>query len=644
VARTVSRIAWFLRWGADPSSFQWITREPHRKEEQGEATSERSKGRSGDPRAAGSDDDADDEGLNVPLNDPDDPHAATGTLHIRNLGKGSSQHNRALLEAGEHPEQQDPQTTIELADDETAAGISRAGAPEKVNQLLPWSYDTLSAIEIARTLRGLATVRNPELTETELRELRALAECMLWTGLSLTQSLSLTVRSQGTEPTDSELSICIEFDQHTDASSAVWRIKALTPHYQSVLAAVPGERRREDFIEFVDLGGAHQAIQDAFRSNALGSSPVLQPHARFGLEPYKLFQRDPRWYKRELKSILKEIDETGRITPGRLSKTLFQRIVECSGGDITAAAIITRTNHYLISARIFYSTPSAERLTLLHRMSTESLIAELSQGGWTRTVFLPPVPPNTDYAVGSRLCPTLSATQLAIGGLKNKLRRRVQLVDDEHRKTEFMAKHNWYSLYSVWVQIFFVGTRGILTPYVHVSEFDEATHLATIADKDSGNDYKRRLIWVPDIAWEQMAHYERYLHRAHEVHGLPKPTRKLPCYFVGRRRNGQFTTVKIRPASIKKFFGNVFPFPANFARRFMRTELLESNCIPANPLFFPFPAEFADCWMSHHFRGEEPWGPYSSFSYSNYLRQLNSYFEEFLEKLGFEAISMEPIA
>jgi hypothetical protein len=246
--------------------------------------------------------------------------------------------------------------------------------------------------------------------------------------------------------------------------------------------------------------------------------------------------------------------------------------------------------------------------------------------------------------LGSRLCPTLSATQLAIRGLKNKLMRRVQLVDDEHRKAEFIAKHNWYSLYSVWAQIFFVGTRGILTPYVHVSEFDKATHLATIADKDSGNDYKRRLIWVPGIAWEQMAHYESYLQRAHEVHGLPKPTRKLPCYFVGRRRNGQFTPVRIRPASIKKFFGNVFPFPANFARRFMRTELLESNCMPANPPFFPFPPEFADCWMSHHFRGEEPWGPYSSFSYSNYLRQLNSYFEEFLEKLGFEPISMEPIA
>lgn len=629
VPGTVARIIWFLRWGASPSSFRWITHTPSLK---GKGVG-----------SSGCDDDEDDKEFSVPLDDPDDPESTGGQLHVHSTWKGSLQHKRALLEADEHPGENGPRTMIELADDETAAGITRAGAPEKANQLLPWSLDNLSAIEIARTLRGLANIRPAEISEVEGHELRTLAECMLWTGLSFTQALSLTVSSLISKPMDSDVSIFIDSDPSSGATSAVWHINALTPPYRSLQAAVSGDRLREKFIEFVDFGGAHQLVL-RFLENSAATSYAPTRHEASEPAPKKIFLRDPDWYKRKLKSLLKAIDETGRITPGRLSRVLFQRIVECSGGDITVAAIITRTDHYLASARIFYATPSATSLVSLHRMATERLLAELKQAGWTRAVSLPKVPPRTDYSVGSRLCPTMESTKEAIALLKSKFLRQVQLIDEKHGTVEFVAKHNWYSLYSVWMQMFCVGTRGILTPYVHLSEFDEEKHLATIADKDSGNNYKRRLIWVPDLVWEQMENYDTHLQFAHKVRGLPKPSAGLPCYFVRQRKSGKLLPVKIRPATIKEFAAKIFPFPANFPRRFVRTELLEANCKPGNPPAFEFPPQFADCWMGHHFRGEEPWGPYSSFSYSNYLRQLNSFYGKALKELGFEPIPMEPTA
>ena len=95
------------------------------------------------------------------------------------------------------------------------------------NQLLPWSWESLSTIELARAMDRLAWAIDPEITENELMELRALVECMLWTGQSLQQCLALSVYTDGTKPPDSDLSICILADSASNTTSAIWRVRAL---------------------------------------------------------------------------------------------------------------------------------------------------------------------------------------------------------------------------------------------------------------------------------------------------------------------------------------------------------------------------------------------------------------------------------
>ena len=645
VEGTLTDIVKFLRWGKNPKAHEWImrAREVHggiggRINDRFTSDSPASSGKPAQSEisALGGDSDSnDDQEITLSFSDPDDPYPTPGNFHVINKLRVSKRVKKALLDADEDPIENSHHMQVELAEDEAAAGIARGGGSEKANQLLPWSFDGLSAIEMARLLKGLANVRTQDSTELEFLELRALTETIFWTGSSLDQALVLSVRSQQPEEASGDLSVWIRRDDN-GSSSAVWRVRALAPAYRSTRAPVPGkERERKNFIDFEDMGGAHRSILNfiKFAPSALRSDNALVG----GGVPScaKVFQREQEWYKERLTKLLKEIDSTGRLTLGRLSGVMFRRVVECSGGDIVAAAIITNTNHYLASVRIYYATPSADHLRNLHCISVESILQELEEAKWKRAGTRQIDANTVSYAVGSRLCPTKSATQKAIHSLKNKIARQLALGNIEEKQAEFILKHNWFSIYSIWMQMYCIGTRGISTPYLHCSEFDPKTQIGSIADKDSGDNYKRRLVWVPDIVWEQMMNYENYLKILHKKHGLPAPSRKLPCYFLRQRKNSKFKPITVGPARIGAITQTFFPFPANVSRRFCRTELLELS-----PQFAPV---FVDCWTGHWHRGEEPWGPYSSVSYSDYLQQLEGPFQKFFESLGFEPISLEPV-
>jgi len=174
--------------------------------------------------------------------------------------------------------------------------------------------------------------------------------------------------------------------------------------------------------------------------------------------------------------------------------------------------------------------------------------------------------------------------------------------------------------------------RGIRTPYVHPSRIDPETRLVTIADKDNGTDYKRRLSIVLEPVYRQMQFYDRYLESL-AILDLPRGTTKMPCYFL-KLRGTQFVPVIVRPATIKLLSNEFFPFPPNFGRRLIRTELSEQGIAP----------EYLDAWMGHWFRGEEPFGPYSTFSYSDYIACLqasDSMLSQLFKQFGFEPFALE---
>jgi hypothetical protein len=174
--------------------------------------------------------------------------------------------------------------------------------------------------------------------------------------------------------------------------------------------------------------------------------------------------------------------------------------------------------------------------------------------------------------------------------------------------------------------LFAYGTsmRAIRTPYLELEKIDPETSFALISDKDDDAHNKTRLAWVPKIVADQMQCYADHC-AAVASDNLKLTNWPDPCFFLGV--DGE--PVNVRPKSISEHMEPFLALPPNAHRRFMRRELLGAGC----------PPEMVNVWMGHAFQGEEPWGPYSSFSFAEYRSVLGPTIEKILEDLGWKTLN-----
>ncbi len=610
VSAALGSVAGFLRWGLDP--------EKHRNQN-----------RHGHGFGGGShdwEDSTENDGvvtLKIGCGSEDGMHDHAGDLHQTFHRISDPRTRDQLLGADTAPDEYLLTRSVSLAQDAAAAAMGNGGWAERANQLLPWSYSLLSSAELARVLQQLARYHEPG----EL-ELSALLHTMLWTGSSLEQATALTVCLDDAPAPDCDLSLHIRRSACFGAqNTAVWRVRALPLRYQTIQRSVAGkDRQRREMFDLPDVVAAIVPIQAWLTHlREVVKEPLAQTESMRQMG-FKLFSNDN--YETRLRSLLRRIDPSGRTVPQKIGKALFQHILERTGGDLASAALLTRTNHYLASVRRFYATPAISHLQGIYCDATRSLAQELRLGGHSAQSAAPTVgnQGNHPSAVGSRLCPTRNAVKRAVRLLKLQIRKPSQPEADGNSRVGFIRRHNWYTLYCVWSFSLAAGMRGIHSPYLRSSAIDPNSGFASLTDKDSGSGYHRRLIWLPNGIRKQIQLYEVYLASLRRL-GLPGATRKRPCYFLSD--SGQPDDV--RPATIVHQTSQFFPFPANFARRFVRTELLEDGV----------PPEVMDAWMGHWWQGEEPWGPYSTFSYSQYRQTLESKLVPFLDDLGIRPISLE---
>lgn len=538
-----------------------------------------------------------------------------------------------LLDLDEDPDEELLSLGIGQAEAETAAARLCGGSVEAANQLLPFSFDEPAAVELARLLGHLdRMIAGPIKRENVL--FAAMISTIIWTGASPKEAASLVAYCHpGAEP-DADLAIRFSLNgEGQPCMPGVWLIRALQPKYGTSQLKIPGQARpRVTHFELTDFAGTSRFLLKHLEMQVTMRDPLSAVVALSKGNAIPVFPEDAKKYRKLLRDQLREVDSSGRLTAVRLSRIIFRRIVETSGGDVASAAIATRNDHYLASVRRFYATPTVKHLRRLHANALHNILDELATCKWTAPLLPTPRLSRSEEAVGSRLCATVPAMRNAFEWLRNAIERQLPLSNQADMDREFTIKHNAYTLYTVWAFGLSVGMRGIRTPYVHPHLIDPNTRLVTIADKDNGTGYKRRLSIVLEAVYCQMQFYDHYLESL-ECLGLPNGTRKLPCYFL-KLRGTQFSTVLVRPATIKLLANEFFPFPANFGRRLIRTELSEHGVAP----------EYLDAWMGHWFRGEEPFGPYSTFSYTDYIACLHasdSVLSSLFVDFGFEPFAMD---
>jgi hypothetical protein len=612
--RALRTITSFLDWGLDPA---------HHKTRLGGGS-----GGSGGGEVFGG---AGDEEAELPVGDGE--NGSGSNLHLQVRWRRDTKGYKASIKAGDHPGEANSSQEISLADDFAGAAFATGGGVEMANQLLPWAYNDISAGELAPMLTELQ--RTGENQERDPLELMAVISVMLWVGASLEQAVSLQMFTGDIFDPACEVALrlgdrCVE----TGIAVSEWWVRALKLEYKPETLPPPDKARNVmEFIPLPDTVGGTLAVRSLVNYlHHIAKDPTSEPDT-MAIRPQRVFTREIGWYKQQLKRLFDKSAYRGRISASRIGKMLFQTIIDQTGGDVVSASLITCTDHYLASVRRHYVTPRIRDLQRVYGNACSALRQELADAGYVLEYPGPLDPKRSNDAVGSQICPTISTVQKAI--------RDVQLdilgassKSWKYPCEEFVARHNLYTFYTV-ALIFGIAVvaRGVRTPYLHSSEVDwdpekeEGSGLAVITDKDSGIGYKSRLVWIPPLVLKQMNFYESYLSEMAQRTGLDSPTRKRPCYFLST----DLKIVDVRPATMEPILQNYLPFAANAGRHFGCTELRERG----------LDSLFVDAMMGHWWRGEEPWGIFSGFSFAKYRDAVQRILPNLLKReLGLKPIEI----
>jgi hypothetical protein len=521
------------------------------------------------------------------------------------------------------------------------ASRAQANHIEMANQSFPWSYGSLVPAELShliielpkRMLISLAAgTVNPE--DLEELEVLALVQVMFWTSSSQERARALKVLGRPTTDKAADLA----FIPGSEAEGPRWRIHAPLPRYATQQDAVPDlDRNKTEFLELPDPVDGSRLLQEFLQRKKLqvGGEHDGAKGTLLSGKSASVFSREESWYKERVKQLLAKVtqelqlkrlsaaEQSSRVTEGKIANFMLQRILVESKGDLTAAAIITGHKLPLARVRLFYACRSVQKLQSLYVSATVGVDRELRMISGDELVRVLPGLDSGDMYIGNRRCPTLKAAADAISLLKSLLKKGRSIQNNPKNLTEFCRYHNLYTLYTVWMFSYYTGVRGIGTPYLGLSEIDQESGLAQLVDKDTGLKYKAKLVWVPPALLKQMRMYSEFVSR---IPWVSEPVKKeTPCFFISRR----LKPVVVRPLTQVAFMKEFLPFPVNIHRRFVSSELLDSGC----------PPEIVSAWMGHWHRGEEPWAKFSSFSYSEYSRVLETYLlKGILKELKFEPI------
>lgn len=486
------------------------------------------------------------------------------------------------------------------------SALGHARHIEMENQLLPHNWGQLTLNELSELMRHCRTEfdRLAPLTveQDESADMKLAAICivmiMVWTGSRLERAMKIMI---------SESSADIEADLAYVANLKEWKIRTVIPNYQTPGSHPDetGARRRSQYIFLPDLRGVGRYLM---RVRARRERPRL-----------KLFSyHHPRHLKQALHALIDDLPKHLRISEARLSAFLFHRLMAHAGGDPVASILITGYGHHTGLIPLHYATPSAQSLRDHYANALEETVSLIHQETEKVHDASNETKKRMRASLGARDCPTNEAVRALSKGLRTRM-DSIRSGEDAESVRQF---HNDYTLYTALFVGFATGYRAVTDPYLGIDAIDAETGFAVISDKDGADHYKTRLVWVPEALREHLERYER--HRTALL-------ARLGIYpqFIGKNRgqlpfmfllDSSLMPVPIRPGTVEPLLRDMYRFPLNSNRRFLRTSLMEGNC----------PAEVMDAFMGHWNRGTEPWGRYATLTPDDYRMILKPYLDDIL--------------
>lgn len=259
-----------------------------------------------------------------------------------------------------------------------------------------------------------------------------------------------------------------------------------------------------------------------------------------------------------------------------------------------------------------------------------------------------------DNGVGSPFYPDISDVQRLAQSLKGSL----QLARDlPPSKKSLTGLHNAMTVYTLMLCGFGLGFRAVSQPLKRWSDIDPETGLMVLLDKDAGDGYGSRLVWMPEMVRTQLEHYQAHLLFLAERMGIRYPELQTQIYdalecpqspprsdaippFFLLDKKGKIQSC--RPSLVREYLAGFAParfqtqnptvaatsaiYPLNACRHFLASQLREHGASE----------DLVCAFMGHWQSGEEPWAARSALSPRDYVYTLSPIVTDLLQESGWD--------
>ena len=492
------------------------------------------------------------------------------------------------------------------------------------NQRLATDWDRMNSHEIATFLTGIQnlSVQEGNINDVPCIELSAFLAIVFWLSAS-----PESVKGCDLLPDSAHFGegLGILWDENP---SRYWVVKPRTP-IQSLVSSATLERQALPMAKRYTLPIPEPAVQ-AMDRHFLRFKP--------GYQTVKIFNRNLEEYLLAADDFFGDLRRIagGRQTLQRISMHLHYMIARMPGLDITVAMSITGRNDLLGTVSNHYTAISVKALNRFYKFACSEILFD--SGITAIKVMNETVDSKGNSHVGSCYVPR----ELTVTAMVRDLRARLKTARDNLQKEDDspLRLHNDITIYTVLMIGFATGYRATRDPLLQKAEMDRTTGFCVISDKDGDDLYHSRIIWLPDICFQQLdlyqehlSHFENWLFmhnqdlffdsRQKDVIGRRLERETPSLFFIQNDMHG----LEVRPKWISKLMKVInYDLPVNANRHYLRTNLLYRGC----------PVEVINAFMGHWESGVEPWGMYSGLSPLVYRDELFTHLLYLMDDIGWD--------
>lgn len=376
----------------------------------------------------------------------------------------------------------------------------------------------------------------------------------------------------------------------------------------------------------------------------LDGRPVSHGRTCFGVEP-KTAKRLLNDWLRALNRKLRPDDATSKrelISAAKLSHALE---VEClhQCRDVVPGWLLSYHLERKQEARLYYSQYSIGRLLELYESCMLALApkqATLQSNGsdlaFERTTL--------SLSIGARFVASAEAVALLIRALQTRIDRRLDL----HGIGNIVDHHNHFTLHFCIAQSLLTSLRAVTAPtailetrerLVDALPIPIGSYVAVVSDKSGGFNDRARAVPVVGLMDQLASNYQRHIGVV--LQRLPLHREWAEIRSSGSRTHAHqrlfwishdLSVHPVTPSWIEQEMAAMgIGLPANFARSFLRTELIERGTTP----------QCVDALLGHFDLDENLLGRYSTFDMSAHLQLVGSQIDKLAHEIGLRAVASQ---